>query len=211
VVSQILVALSRFDSREVARLLGGALIGLGSGTFVREVCAPLLTEVGNRWSEGKLSVAEEHLVSGALRNLLDSLGRLHAPHKSPAALLAAPSGERHEFGLLILGLLFIEEGLAIAHAGVDLPDVEIIKAAHALGVRVVGLSLVNGTNRQRAVPQVQRIADCLPGGVELWLGGRDAPNVARNLSGSRFLVLEDDGEVTAHIRRLRQIEPVAHP
>jgi len=69
-----------------------------SRASVREVCGPLLTEVGDRWSEGKLSVAEEHLVSGALRNLLDSLGRLHAPDKAPVALLAAPSGERHEFG-----------------------------------------------------------------------------------------------------------------
>ena len=77
------------------------------------------------------------------------------------------------------------------------------------GVRVVGLTLVNGTNRKRAVRQVQRIADSLPTGVELWLGGRDAPNVAGKLTGSRFLVIEGAGEVEAHIRRVREIEQVA--
>ncbi len=56
---------------------------------------------------------------------------------------------------------------------------------------------------------MQRIADSLPRAVELWLGGRDAHNVALKLGGSRFLVLEEAGEVEANIRRLHEIEPVS--
>ena len=209
VVERVLAALGRFDTRQMERLLGEALIAMGAAAFVRKVAGPLLDEVGARWSAKRLSVAEEHLVSGTLRGLLDTVSRLHNGGKAPAVLLAAPSGERHEFGLLIVELLFQEEGLAVARPGTDLPDVEILKAAREMGVRVVGLSLVNGENRERAIEQVKRIARDLRPEVELWLGGRDATAVARALRGTRTIVLDRLDDVEANIRRLRAMDPTS--
>jgi MerR family transcriptional regulator, light-induced transcriptional regulator len=211
VVDRVLAALGYFDIQQMERLLGEALIAMGAAAFVREVAGPLLDEVGERWSAGRLSVVEEHMLSGTLRGLLDTISRLRTAGKPPTVLLAAPSGERHEFGLLIVELLFLEEGLAVVRAGTDLPDVEIINAARKLSVRVVGLSLVSGDNRDHAVEQVRRIEQRLPTDVEIWLGGRDAHAVAGRLRGTRALALNKLDDVEANIRRLRATESNAQP
>jgi len=210
-VEQVLDALSRFDSVEVERLLGAGLVAMGTSSFIREVGAPLLTEVGERWSQGRLSVAEEHLVSGLLRGFFGGLSRLRGARRSPVVLLAAPTGERHEFGLSLASLLFLEAGLGVSYLGVDLPAKEIVDAAKRTGVLAVGLSLVNGENRRQAEQEVESIERSLPAHVELWLGGRDAPEVARGLSHSRALVCRSMIEMEEHIRRLRELRgPVDH-
>jgi MerR family transcriptional regulator, light-induced transcriptional regulator len=211
VVDRVLAALGDFDTQQMERVLGEAVVAMGAAAFVREVAGPLLDEVGERWRAGRLTVVEEHILSGTLRGLLDSISRLRTAGKLPTALLAAPSGERHEFGLLIVELLFLEEGLAVARAGTDLPDVEIINAARELRVRVVGLSVVSGDNRDHAVEQVKRIAQRLPPDVEFWLGGRDAPAVAGRLRGTRVLVLDKLEDIEANIRRVRATDSVALP
>src|SRR5512145_357632 len=48
-------ALERFDFAALDRALASALIGLGTRAFRRLVAEPLLDEVGQRWSDGRLS------------------------------------------------------------------------------------------------------------------------------------------------------------
>ena len=67
---RILEAIDRLDADETERLLGLQLAALGSRGFVTAVVEPLMREVGNRWEEGRLCVAGEHLASAAIRNLL---------------------------------------------------------------------------------------------------------------------------------------------
>ena len=72
-IARILERLGRFDYVAVTRLLGDAIVGLGVRTFVREVVLPLVYRVGTRWADGELSIAEEHLLTGMLRDLLAGL------------------------------------------------------------------------------------------------------------------------------------------
>ena len=59
-------------------------------------------EVGVRWHNGTLAIAQEHLVSEMQRSLLGSMMRLFRP-SNPAMkmVLATLSGESHEFGILV--------------------------------------------------------------------------------------------------------------
>src|SRR5512139_379714 len=68
-VARIVQRLLCFDHAAVARLLGDAVVGLGCRAFVHQVAAPLLQEVGDRWSRGTLAIAHEHLLTGLLRKL----------------------------------------------------------------------------------------------------------------------------------------------
>jgi DNA-binding transcriptional MerR regulator len=67
-VTRIVERLECFDHAAVARLLGDAVIGLGCRAFVHQIAAPLLQEVGDRWSSGGLAIAQEHVFTGLLRN-----------------------------------------------------------------------------------------------------------------------------------------------
>ena len=147
VIERALDAVRHFDSAALDRHLGDALMAMGSVEFVRSVVSPLLVEVGDLWNRGHVSIADEHMVSGTIRNLLSGLLRSRAPTNKPTVLLATPSGERHEFGLLIAALLVTDAGIGIFYLGVDLPAAEIASAATRCDADVVALGLANKDNR----------------------------------------------------------------
>jgi methanogenic corrinoid protein MtbC1 len=203
-VERVLEAAHRFDVAELDRALTDALLALASGDFVRRVVVPVLDEVGTRWECGDLSVADEHLTSGLLRNLLIGLIRSRRCSTGPTVLLATPSGERHELGILLVALLVAEGGLGLCYLGPDLPADQVIDAAERAGVDVVALSLVYEDNRSTAVAEVSKIERQLPLDTELWLGGRDARAAARSLEGSRAFVIDELDLLDNEILRLRQ-------
>jgi methylmalonyl-CoA mutase cobalamin-binding subunit/DNA-binding transcriptional MerR regulator len=189
-VARILERLEGFDEAAIARLLGDSFVALGTRAFVHEVVEPLVQRVGACWADGELSIAEEHLLTGTLRNLLAGLihSRVGAGRR---VLLATPAGERHEIGLLLVALLALDAGANVVYLGIDLPAAEIVTAARRAQVGVVGLSLVAGENRAHAIHEVKAVQRALPVEIELWLGGADAGRVAAAIKGCRGLVMDD--------------------
>ena len=59
---------------------------------------PYLRTLGDRWRDGDASVAQEHFATGLLRARLLGLARGWDRGAGPRALLACPSGERHDLG-----------------------------------------------------------------------------------------------------------------
>jgi len=203
----ILAAVAAFDAAALHRRLSEALVAMGARRFCQRVAAPLLTEVGTRWADGRFTIADEHLLSGAVRNLLDGIVRIHGPVRGPAVVLATPSGERHEFGLLFTALSVAEAGLAPWYLGPDLPAREIVAAARRAQAIVVGLAIVNGENAQAAVEEVQHVERELPMGTELWLGGSQAPTLAQQLGRTRARVVHDRDAFERELERLRASLP----
>lgn len=201
-VAHLIEHLERFDHAAVSRLLGDALTGLGARAFIDQIAAPLLDAVGERWSSGRLSIADEHLVSASLRGLLASLIQTRARHGRPVVQLATPAGERHEFGLLLTALLALDAGLDVSYLGTDLPASQIATAVTRSNAVLLGLSLVAAENRARAVREVRTIERALPAGVELWLGGRDAAAVAAEVAPSRGLVIDRLSTVEEELARV---------
>jgi DNA-binding transcriptional MerR regulator/methylmalonyl-CoA mutase cobalamin-binding subunit len=201
-IGQILEALRSFDAMAVERLLGESLFALGARRFVTEVGAPLLERIGELWEAGELSVAEEHIASTTIRSMFGALVRMQMPSRAPSVLLTAPSGERHELGLSMVTLLCLQGGLGVACAGPDLPADEVVTAARRSGVSVLGLSLISSDNRAHAVEEIGRIESGLPRDVEIWLGGRDAAEVASRMPGSRALLLQTIPAIEREIARV---------
>jgi DNA-binding transcriptional MerR regulator/methylmalonyl-CoA mutase cobalamin-binding subunit len=201
-VERILTAAAQFDTTRAESLLGEALVGLGATAFVRRIGLPLLDEVGQRWSRGTLSVAEEHMLSAMLRSLTAGLGRMRMARGAPAILLATPSGERHELGLSLVALLCGEASLPVVYLGADVPAADIVRAAEETGVAVVGLSVVHADALADAVTSLRLLDAKLAGDVEIWLGGAGAAAVARRLPRSRARVLHDLATTEAAIQRL---------
>jgi methanogenic corrinoid protein MtbC1 len=146
--------------------------------------------VGERWRDGRLSVADEHLASGLMHNLLAGVLRSRARIGHPTVLLATPSGERHEFGLLMAGLVIAESGCGMCYLGVDLPAGEVTAAARRSRAAVVGLGVSNGETLAASVAELRRIERELPATTELWIGGREAAAAVAELGTTRAMVVD---------------------
>ena len=90
-------------------------------------------------------MAEEHLVSEAVRSrlghlLADAGGGVHG-----VAVLACAPGERHELGLMMAAIALRRDGWKVVYLGADTPLADALALAEALSARVLGLSLATAT------------------------------------------------------------------
>lgn len=203
IVGVLLAHVEKLQLPELEVRLGEALVALGTTRFIDDVAQPVLVEVGNRWAAGDLTVASEHLVSAAMRHVLGSLIRLRPTEPGSGLLLTTPAGELHEIGLMLVALRAADLGLRLYYLGPNLPADEIVQAARRSGVGAVGLSLVNSENRDAAIEHVRRIEDDLPADIDLWLGGRDAQQVAARLGKTRAVVIDQTEALDFQLKRVR--------
>jgi methylmalonyl-CoA mutase cobalamin-binding subunit len=171
-LGRVLAALRRFDATEVEREIGRVAAALPPRDLVHAWVLPLMRHTGAEWHDGRLSPAQEHLLSAVLRSLLGGVIRAmpHAPRR-PNLLMTTLPRDRHEFGILGAALLATLAGVRVTYLGVELPPDEIVDAARRSGASAVVLGLTYSETRARAAADVERIARRLPAGIELWLGG----------------------------------------
>jgi MerR family transcriptional regulator, light-induced transcriptional regulator len=195
-LERTLGAIEGFDARALAQELNHLAAALSSREFVYGVVVPLLREVGERWCKGRLSMAQEHMVTQAVRNLLGSLIRLHSPTSGARRiLLTTPSGDTHELGLLAAAMLAALSGFEPVCLGPNLPAHEIVDAARRSSVDVVLLGITYGTHVTAG--QVRSIAAELPAKTHLWVGGPAAIDLDRGVVRRRPVLLKSLDEFEA--------------
>ena len=196
----ILVAVDELDPAGLERLATMHFLALGPIRFAREIAAPLLRAVGDRWEQGRLTVAAEHMVSSVTRGLLGAA--LRPPYYvngSPRLLFATPVGERHEFGLLIAAVTALGAGANVTYLGPDLPVEELVGAAERTAPIAVGLSLVNPATAsvRRYLRELRRR---LPERTRVWVGG---PSPVTDVAGVERV--DDLDDLALRISLLRRL------
>ncbi len=199
----VLAAIERLDYAEAERELSLLAAVLTPRELVHLVAQPLLQRVGEAWYEGQLSIAQGHLTSALLRNLLGALVPLYR-RTSPVArlLFATPGGERHEFGILLSAMLTVGGGLGIVYLGADLPAEEIVVAAQKTAPQAVVLGFIGANGAKAALRGLQEVAQKLPSQIELWVGGTKGEELVRKVKQTRALLIEDFEMLEQHLSRL---------
>jgi MerR family transcriptional regulator, light-induced transcriptional regulator len=105
-----------------------------------QILAPLLHEIGERWSRGELTVAEEHVVSEAVRSRLGHLLADAGGGVRGTAVLACAPGERHELGLMMLAIALRRDGWKVTYLGADTPFEAAVALARRQSARLFGIS-----------------------------------------------------------------------
>ncbi len=166
------LAPERFES-----LLRRALLSLGTITFLENVVAPLLVEIGDAWHEGRITVAHEHAASSTLVQFLGWLTRsLEVPGNVPRVLLATPRGEHHALGAMTAAASAAHDGWHVTWLGTDLPAAQIAMGAEQAGARVVALS---GTGDAAGLArELAELRALLPRHVPLLVGGAGVATLA---------------------------------
>jgi DNA-binding transcriptional MerR regulator/methylmalonyl-CoA mutase cobalamin-binding subunit len=199
----VMAAIERLDYAEGERELSLLAAVLPPRDLIHRVALPLMRKVGEDWHNGRLSIAQEHMTSSLLRNLLGALIPLYR-RVSPAAkvLFATPAGEQHEFGVLVSAMLAAGGGLGILYLGADLPADEIVIAAQKSAPQAVVLGFVGANGARKGLKEIQKVARNLSGQMELWVGGTQKTELVAELRKTRAVLIEDFRMLEEHLLRL---------
>jgi DNA-binding transcriptional MerR regulator len=130
-------ALDAFDDAAAQAAFDELLARYSVSGVLRDVVLPYLYELGERWSRGDATVAQEHFATALLRGRLLGLARGWDQGAGPRAVLACAPGELHDLSLIVFGLALRGRGWRITYLGPDTPLASVAEAADALDPSVV--------------------------------------------------------------------------
>lgn len=135
---------------------------------------PALAELGAAWADGRIDVAGEHLVSGAVRGRLgrafDAAGTALG---GSVVLVGLPPGSLHELGSLTFAVCLRRLGADVRWLGADLP---VASWSHAVG-RLAPAAAVVTVPTSIDVPAASAVVTRLRGehpGLAVFVGGGGA-------------------------------------
>lgn len=200
-VVAILDAAERDDVAQIGLRLDQAFALHPLEAVLMEIVHPVLLNLGERWAAGKVNVAQEHLVSEALRARLGHLLGDGGGGPRGSVVLACAPGERHELGLMTLAIALRNDGWQVAYVGADTPFSEALELAHRVEASILGISLAL---RERARELEQALQESgSPNGVRLVLGGAAASKELADRVGGRY----PHGDLRATVQSLRRLAP----
>ena len=199
-IERILAAIDEFHYAAADRELRRLASLMPPRDLIHKIALPLMRIVGERWHEQRMRVAQEHLISQLVSNLLGGIIRIYAPVHPPAVLMTTTlSDDLHEFGVLAAAILAAGAGLGVVHLGPNLPVDEIVYAAKRSRTDVVLLSVTNPQDRTLRQEQLRSIRGGVPKEKELWVGV-NPPNTRFDVGEIR--ILGDFGELEREIQRI---------
>jgi MerR family transcriptional regulator, light-induced transcriptional regulator len=175
------------DEPAAQAALDRVLMAFGLHAVLSEVILPFLHRLGERWAAAETSVAQEHFASNVIAGRLRGLARGWGQGVGPRAILACPSGELHDLGLLCFGLVLREHGWRITYLGADTPIGDIAGTLDELSPAIVVLAAMTP---QRFLDNADELA-ALAAQARVGIGGAGASAALATRLGAESL----DGEL----------------
>jgi|SoiMethySBSTD1v2_1073268.scaffolds.fasta_scaffold104583_3 MerR family transcriptional regulator, light-induced transcriptional regulator len=160
--SGLAAALDGFDAAGAHAALD-RLLGTVSVEFaLTDVLIPYLRELGERWAVGEVTVAQEHFASNLVRGRLLGLAADWGAGGASTAVLACLPGERHDLGLIFLGILMARRGWQVTFLGAETPFDTLHHAAATLRPNLVVLATVDQTLFHQHADAIATLAASTP-------------------------------------------------
>jgi MerR family transcriptional regulator, light-induced transcriptional regulator len=201
--SAALSAVRAMDGGELQTRLEQALATLGVPSFLDQVAGPSLQKIGHAWSEGEVSIAQEHLASAVFRRVLGWILRVCEPKDGAPRLVAAtPPRHVHELGALLAAGAAAAEGWQVTYLGADLPVAELLVSARQVGANAVALSVVYPKADAGLIIDLEQLRTGLDPRVAVMLGGAAAVQDSERLSALGAQVMDSLSELRLALRRM---------
>jgi len=133
--------------------------GADLGTIYGEIIQPTLATTGTLWASGRLSVAEEHLITYLMESFMER-ARIYYPKASPreiSCICAAVPGEDHGVGLRMFRDLLEQAGWATFFLGTNVPTDHFIRFACSFPVDLIALSVMLASHLDSARLMIREI------------------------------------------------------
>ncbi|QLY24695.1 MerR family transcriptional regulator [Bdellovibrio sp. KM01] len=164
-LAQVLKALYRYDMDFAEQQLSRLGMRLSETDLLEMVYPKLLMQVGDDWENSRINIAQEHFSWNFLRTrLLNYFKTNRSGTGQPKVLLATPSGELHEGGLIVLAAYLMLKGWSVYYLGVNLPIEDLLHAYVNIEPDIVCLSAIDSTNIQKNWTDLEKIKAVAVGG-----------------------------------------------
>ncbi len=205
-----LAAVDELDANELERILSRSAVQLNGLVVLEHVVAPLLAAIGQRWREGRLRIAQEHITSAVARTFLGDLLRTYeAQPSAPHLVISTPPRQDHELGALMAAAVAASEGWAHTYLGPNIPVEEIAVVAGLKESRAVALSLIYPPDDALLVSELRKLRRLLPKRTAILAGGAAAGAYGPVLRRIKATVVPDLMALPEALRALRDSGPDA--
>ena len=144
---------------------------------IDEVLFPAMRDIGEMWSNGEISISQEHFASAWCREkmmgMLMTLG--FGPENGPVAVCAGFPEERHELGLLGVAIQLALQGYRINWLGADIPGSDLADALRREAPSVACISVLQPRPAKEFEAYARVLRDAAPTSTRIIIGGAGLP------------------------------------
>ena len=157
----------------------------GPLSFVTNLAAPLINQIGDSWECGDLTVAQEHFASEILSNFLGNCWRRQNERKhGNTVVLTTLPGESHLLGLQMCAVVMSTTDWKIVSLGLNTPEEDIVNTVNQCGAPLLCVSASSWYGASRAKPILWRLRKQVSQKTNVVVGGGGAPD---NLDGIKVI------------------------
>lgn len=174
IVNQAFERIVQLDRMGLEAVLEGAAVKLPRQLLLSKVIQPLFDRIGAEWASGRLKIINEHMATIVVRSFLwDMLRSTALADPAPKIVVAAPAGQWHETGALVVALTASECGWQPMYFGPNLPAEEIAAAVQKTESRALALSICHHTDETRLALELKRLNRYVGRRVQIYIGGHE--------------------------------------
>lgn len=185
-IKQLISAAHNFNWKKAQDLIKKNTNQRSASHFIFEFLIPLLHAIGHEVAEGRLSIAQEHILSSFLKEHLYFLKTKEHKKKSNKIriVLAAPEGDFHDIGLLIASVIAQKSGANLLYLGPHMPKADLCETSLRFGAThlLLSMTISKTEGAQDDIYQYIHFLDRnLDPKIHLWLAGRKTKNISLQL------------------------------
>ena len=131
-----------------------------SSDFFDKILKPVMYDIGERWANGKISVATEHVASNIAQTLVKIImDQVSGSGKKKKILICVPQGEEHHLGCDVLETYLSIKGFKVFNMATSMPTEAILSFIENDKPDVVMISITIGDNLMAGQRLVRKIKE----------------------------------------------------
>ncbi len=201
-INRLLADTRELDAVALGAGLMQAVFTLGPLAALDTIISPFLEQIGVAWACHEVSVAQEHLASAVVRDVLGWMLQTATRREDAPTLVATTvADELHEFGAMMAAIVAAVEGWRVIYLGPNLPAAEIARTAKAAEAQAVVLSVVNPQPTRPLRDELTALRRALGKRTTVIAGGASAADHRLTLSRSSIEHVESRAAFRSLLRR----------
>ncbi|RPI73703.1 MAG: MerR family transcriptional regulator [Ignavibacteriales bacterium] len=203
-INNCIEAIKSYDGKTLETILLKASSKMSQPQLLENLVVPLIYKVGDLWHDGSIRIANEHIASVVIRSFLTSLlERYKFIASAPIIISATPSGQEHELGALIAGVVAASLGWKVIYLGPNLPVEEIASVTESLEAKIVALSIVYPNDDPQLKKDLKNLRRMLSPNISIIAGGRAAAGYLDVLDEINAVVVKDMKQLKDELEAIR--------
>ena len=199
VIDRLIASAHKLNPAAIRADLMQIVLDLGPIPAMDEIISPFLVRLGEAWACGDVSVAEEHVASSVVRDVLGWLLQSAVPSPDAPTLIATTiAGEGHEFGAMMAATVAAVAGWRVLYLGANTPAVDLSHAARAANARVIVVGIVGEEGADAVKSETTALRKAVGSSAKIVAGGAASADHRLTLKRARIELLES----RADLRRL---------